>query len=299
MTDAAHNPDDYCYRHPDRLSFVLCEKCGRTICLECQTHVDGKVLCPDDARRSNVTMLPVNQRPPRPKRVRTQPAWLRWLTDRVPPVTLSLMAIIALLWLADIIVGAGSIEYHLWLIPAKLDVLATTPGNGALTGPWTIVTSMVSAPSGGDGFLSVVFSLFSIFVLGRILEHEFGRLRFLAIYVLSGLGASVFALLFLGIVQSASGAIFGMLAAFVILMRKRGANLIFLYAVLALNIIAIALSSSRAIIWQAVVGGLVVGVVVGFTLLRDETTAQQRQQRAILVGLGVVLVAAAIIRSVT
>jgi hypothetical protein len=51
MTDAARNPDDYCYRHPDRLSFVLCEQCGRTICLECQTHVGGKVLCPDDARR--------------------------------------------------------------------------------------------------------------------------------------------------------------------------------------------------------------------------------------------------------
>jgi membrane associated rhomboid family serine protease len=299
MTDAPSNPDDYCYRHPDRLSFVLCEKCGRTICLECQTHVNGKVLCPDDAARSNVTMLPVNRRPPTPKRVRTQPRWLSWLTDRVPIVTLSLMALIAVLWLADIIVGAGQIEFHLWLLPAQLNAAGTTPGNGAFGGPWTLVTSMISSPAGGDGFISVVFSLFSIFVLGRILEREFGRLRFLAIYVLSGLGASVFALLFVGIVQSASGAIFGMVAAFVVLMRKRGVNMIWLYAIIALNIIAIALSTSRAVIWQGAVGGLVIGLAVGFTLLRDETPQQQRQQRLILVGIGVVLVAAAVIRSLT
>src|ERR1700710_570354 len=101
VTDSARNPDDYCYRHPDRLSFVLCEQCGRTICLECQTHVNGKVLCPDDAKRSNVTMLNVNQRPPRVKRVRTQPRWLSWLTERVPVVTLTLMSVIALIWLID------------------------------------------------------------------------------------------------------------------------------------------------------------------------------------------------------
>ena len=299
MTDAARNPDDYCYRHPDRLSFVLCEQCGRTICLECQTHVGGKVLCPDDASRSNVIMLPVNKRPPRAKKVYSQPRWLAAVTDRVPIVTLTLMVLIGLLWLVDILIGRGSIETYLYLFPAKLNVLSTTAGSGALLGPWTIVTSMISAPFGGDGFISVVFSLFSIFVLGRILEREFGKARFLAIYVLSGLGASVFALLFLGIVSSPSGAIFGMVATFIVVMRKRGANMIWLYAVLALNIIQVALSSSRAVIWQGLVGGLVVGLAVGFTLLRDETSKQQREQTYLLIGIGVVLVAAAVIRSLT
>ncbi len=299
MTDAAHNPDDYCYRHPDRPSFVLCERCGRTICLECQTHVDGMVLCPDDAMRSNVTMLPVNARPKKPPRVRQRSKLLARISDTTPIVTYSLMGIIAILWLADIIAGPGRIEYFLWLLPAKLAVLGATAGGGALTGPWTIVTSMVSAPAGGDGFLSVVFSLFSIYILGRILEREFGRLRFLAIYFLSGLGASVFALLFLGFVQSASGAIFGVVTAFVVLMRKRGVNMIWLYAVIALNIISIALSSSRAVIWQGAVGGLLVGVAVGFTMLLNDTPRQIRQRRVILISIGAVLILAAIIRSVT
>ncbi|HEY1529489.1 MAG TPA: rhomboid family intramembrane serine protease [Galbitalea sp.] len=283
MSDAARNPDDYCYRHPDRLSFVLCEKCGRTICLECQTHVDGKVLCPDDARRSNVTMLPVNQRPPRVKRVREQPRWLSALTDRVPVVTLTLMALIAVIWLVDLVAGGGLIESRLWVV-------------SRLSGPWTIVTSMISAPAGGDGFLSVVFSLFSLFVIGRFLEPEFGRLRYLAMFALSGLGGSVFALLFGGIVTSASSAIFGMIAIFAVLMRRRGASMIWLYAVIALNIISIALSSARAIIWQGAVGGLVVGIAVGFTILLEGTPEKERRQRLILFVIGIVLVAAAIVR---
>jgi membrane associated rhomboid family serine protease len=296
MSDAVRNPDDYCYRHPDRLSFVLCEKCGRTICLECQNHVGGKVLCPDDARRANVTMLPVNARPKRPPRVRRTSRLLSRISETTPIVTYSLMGLIILLWLVDILIGAGSVELHLWFIPSAL---VSTAGNGAATGPWTLLTSMVSVPAGGDGFISVVFSGFSIFVLGRVLEREFGRAKFLLMYVLSGFGASVFALLFVGIVQGASSAIFGVLAVFAILMRKRGANMIWLYAVVAINIISIALSSSRAIIWQGTVGGLLVGAAVGFAYLLEGTPQKVRQQRSILISLVVVLLLAAILRSVT
>jgi len=289
MTDAAHNPDDYCYRHPDRLSFVLCEKCGRTICLECQNHVNGQVLCPDDARRSNVIMMPVNQRPPKPKRVRQQSRLMGRITERVPIVSFVLMSAITLIWLVDLIAGAGVIESHLWVIPPSL--------GGPAFAPWTLITSSISSPAGGDGFISVVFNLFSIFIIGRILEPEFGRGKFLAVYLLGGLGSSVFALLFGGIVTGASSAIFGMIAVYAVLMRRRGANMIWLYAVLAINIISIALSSSRAIIWQGAVGGLVVGVGIGFALLIEGTTQKDRQQRLILIGIAVVLVAAAIARS--
>src|ERR1700712_3671206 len=101
MSGSVLNPDDYCYRHPDRLSFVLCEKCGRTICLECQTHVNGKVLCPDDASRSNVTMLPVNRRPARVRRVRPQSPLFAWVKAETPIATYSILAILVVLFLVD------------------------------------------------------------------------------------------------------------------------------------------------------------------------------------------------------
>jgi membrane associated rhomboid family serine protease len=282
----ARNPDDFCYRHPDRPSFVLCEKCGRTICLECQNHVGGKVLCPDDASRSNVIMMPVNQRPPKVKRVREQPRIVARITERVPLVTFVLMSLIVLIWLVDIIAGSGLIEGRLWVVPG-------------INQPWTLITSMVASPAGGDGFLSVVFSVFSLFVIGRILEPELGRLKYLAVYLLSGFGASVFALLFVGVVQSAGSAIFGLIAVFAVLMRRRGANMIWLYAVIALNIVTIALSSARAVLWQGAVGGLVVGLVVGFTILIEGSAQKDRQQRLILTGIAVALVAAALVRSLT
>src|ERR1700712_3250623 len=101
MTDVVRNPDDFYYRHPERPSFVLCERCGRTICLECQNHVNGMVLCPDDARRSNVTMLPVNQRPAKPKRrLRSSPLLAR-ISPETPIVTYSIMALFVLTFLAD------------------------------------------------------------------------------------------------------------------------------------------------------------------------------------------------------
>ena len=299
MTDAAHNPDDYCYRHPDRLSFVLCEKCGRTICLECQTHLNGQVLCPDDARRSNVTMLPVNQRPPRVKRVRQQPKWLSWLTERVPVVSLTIMTLIVVIWLVDLIWNPGVIEPHLWMVSGGV-VLSSGQGvHYPLLGPWTIITSMISNPFGGDGFLSVVFSLFSLFVIGRVLEPELGRVKFLAAYVLSGLGANVFALLFGGVVEGAGDAIFGLIAVFAVLMRRRGANMIWLYAVIALNILSIALSSSRAVIWQGAVGGLLIGIAVGFAMLIEPSPQTNSRQRLILIVIGAFLVVAAVIRSIT
>jgi membrane associated rhomboid family serine protease len=299
MSDAVRNPDDYCYRHPDRPSFVLCEKCGRTICLECQNHVGGKVLCPDDARRSNVTMMPVNVRPPKPKRVRQQPRWLSWLTERVPVVTLVLMSLIALIWLVDLVWNAGVIETHLWMISGAINLSTGATIHSPAFGFWTLLTSMISNYPGGDGFLSVVFNLFSLFVIGRILEPELGRLKFLAVYVLSGLGASVFALLFVGVVESAGSAIFGLIAVFAVLMRRRGANMIWLYAVIALNIISIALSSSRAVLWQGAVGGLVVGIAIGFTILIEGTPQKARQQTLILIGIAAALLAAAVVRSVT
>src|ERR1700712_3626102 len=116
---------------------------------------------------------------------------------------------------------------------------------------------MIANYVGGDGFLSAVFSLFSIFVIGRILEPELGRIKFLAAYVLSGLGASVFALLFSGIVENAGDAIFGLIA---------------------LNIISIALSSSRAVIWQGAVGGLLIGIAVGFAILIEPSPLKNSRQ---------------------
>ncbi len=41
-----------CYRHPDRTSWTLCQRCGRTICPECQILTPSGVRCPDCVREA-------------------------------------------------------------------------------------------------------------------------------------------------------------------------------------------------------------------------------------------------------
>ena len=140
MTDAARNPDDYCYRHPDRLSFVLCEKCGRTICLECQTHVGGKVLCPNDAARSNVTMLQVNARPKKPPRVRRR--LIPESIERHPVATYAIILVILLEYIVDAIAG-GIISPHLWVLP--LSVARSIGVSDLLRQPWALLATSLTA----------------------------------------------------------------------------------------------------------------------------------------------------------
>jgi len=286
MTDAARNPDDYCYRHPDRLSFVLCEKCGRTICLECQTHVSGKVLCPDDAMRSNVTMMPVNRRPPRPKRVRQRPRWLAWVTDSTPIVTYTILAVLVVLFLVDAFTR-GLVSLHLAVYPAST---GSANGVDVLHQPWALLTSMFLA----GGILGLLFNGYAIFILGRQLERVFGRRKFLVLYVISGLGASVLAFLLDGFVSSAIGAVFGLVGATVIWARKMGGNPVLLYVTCAISLVFAIIFGS----WQAALGGGAAGVLTALTYLFDDDEQRQRRTRLLLIGLVAVLIVIAMLRAI-
>ena len=51
---ADYGPEDVCYRHPDTPSFTLCQRCGRTICSQCQTVSSVGVLCPECVREPSL-----------------------------------------------------------------------------------------------------------------------------------------------------------------------------------------------------------------------------------------------------
>jgi membrane associated rhomboid family serine protease len=287
MTDSSRNPDDYCYRHPDRLSFVLCERCGRTICLECQTHVNGMVLCPDDAQRSNVTMINVNARPPKPKRRLSDSRLLSRIAPETPIVTYVIGGLVILLWLVDLAVGGAVIQTQLAYV-----------FGGQTTKPWTVITAMFSELGGGDAFINVLFFGFSMFVLGRLLERQLGHLKFLLLYLVSGFGAAIFALLFNGVVESANIATFGLIGAAIVLFRHDRRNLIWIGVVLLINVIQTLLSTVRAIAWQGWIGALLVGLVITWALMSDDSSPRGlARQRTILIGVPVLLAALAIVKT--
>jgi len=74
------------------------------------------------------------------------------------------------------------------------------------------------------GLAHVAFNMFGLYILGGLLEPAVGRLRFGLIYFVSLLAGSFGALLVQpeGLTVGASGAIFGLMGAAVIVMRNRG-----------------------------------------------------------------------------
>ncbi|MBX3091095.1 MAG: rhomboid family intramembrane serine protease [Cryobacterium sp.] len=272
MTDTASGTSsDVCYRHPKRQSFVLCQRCGRTICAECQTPAAVGFHCPECMRES------------RQSAPKTKPAIVTALrtTSSTPVVTYSLIGICILVYIAQLVTN-GAVTNALFYHPVLTE-----------SQPWRMITSLFVHSPGS--VLHILFNMFSLFVIGPILEIAIGRWRFLALYFLSGLGGSVAVLLMAPTtgVLGASGAIFGLLGAFFVIQRSLGGKNTQIIIVIAINLALGFIIPNVA--WQAHVGGLIVGGIVAFVLLRTRARAKRNEQSLLLFAVFVGLVVATIL----
>ena len=106
-------------------------------------------------------------------------------------------------------------------------------------------------------------NMFALFIFGPALEGIVGRARFLAIYLLSGVASSVLVLFLAGSSSStlgASGAIFGLLGALLVLATKARLNSQWLMQNLIIGVV-ITVVGWRQISWQGHLGGFLGGVV--------------------------------------
>jgi membrane associated rhomboid family serine protease len=270
VSDAGAQRANFCYRHPDRQSFVLCQRCGRTVCGECQTPAPVGVICPECMRE---------QRASAP---RTKPAVLTRMRSAAgrgaPVVTYSLIGISVVVYVLQ------------WLLGPVIDQqLAFTPLAMSLDSyePWRALTSVLLHGS----ILHLLLNMYTLWLFGQLLEPMLGRGRFLALYLISGLAGSVGVVLLadpFGWVLGASGAIFGLMGAFVVIQRRLGGNLTQLYILLAINL-GIGFLPGANISWEAHLGGLVGGALVGLIYLETRSRARRGMQIALLIGLAVLL----------
>ena len=276
MTNPAppHNRDDYCYRHPDRQSFVLCQRCLRTICPECQTQAAVGVICPECMAEQRREQTPAQRRAQR--RWAGGPAPSAVLGGQ-PVVTYTIIAVTAAVYVLGLLIPGNLVQQ--WL---AFNGLFLYPQYSGTFQPWRLFTSALLHSS----LWHIGLNMLSLWMIGRILEPLLGRWRFLALYLLGALGGSVgVALLDLGgWVVGASGAIFGLFGALVIIARHLGANLAGILVVLGINL-AIGFIPGMGISWQAHVGGLVAGALAGLIFARTRRADQQRLQIVLLAGL--------------
>jgi len=287
-TEFRSNPENFCYRHPERQSFVLCQRCLRTICPECQTQMPVGVICPECLAEQQKGAPASVKRMPRARRntVRTH--------SSRPIMTYSIMGLTGFVFLLQLIPGFGAIVQN------ELSMFAPYlyPGLSGHFEPWRLFTVLLVH----SGFAHVGLNMLALWMIGRNLEPLLGRTRFLVLYLLSGLGGSVFIVLFgFGTpVIGASGAIFGLFGALLVIGRHIGANITGIAIVLGINLVITLTpligglfgggAGAVQVSWQAHIGGLVVGSLVGLIFARTRATRQQRTQMWLLIGLTAVMV---------
>ncbi|MFF3026435.1 MULTISPECIES: rhomboid family intramembrane serine protease [unclassified Microbacterium] len=276
------NRDNYCYRHPDRQSFVLCQRCMRTVCPECQTQAAVGVICPECMKEDRKNRTPAQKKAAR-----------RWggggaiataTRSGRPVVTYALLAVTSFIGLLQLIPGGFGDQItdllyfrSVYLYP-NLSVFPFEP--------WRLLTALFVHGS----FIHLALNMLALWMLGQIVEPMLGRSRFLALYLISGLGGSVVAacLAPLNGLVGASGAIFGLMAALLIIGRHLGGNVTGILIILGVNF-AFGLFAG-GISWQAHLGGIITGALVAFVYTRTRRREQRVWQIVLLAVITILLI---------
>ena len=199
-------PTPTCYRHHDRETLVSCSSCERPICTSCMVQAAVGVKCPECAGR------PTGAARLKPRPVARGTAY----------VTMTLIAINVAVFVLQILTDGGSLGRG---------VGGDIAANGWLDAPdvaagewWRLVTSAFLHA----GIVHLAFNMIALWYLGTAFEAYVGPLRFGLIYLGSVLWGSAGALIFapLSPTVGASGGVFGLMAAILVLQRQRGVSIL-------------------------------------------------------------------------
>jgi membrane associated rhomboid family serine protease len=149
------------------------------------------------------------------------------------------------------------------------------------------------------GPFHILLNMLSLWMFGVVVEQQIGRVRYLAAYLLSALGSSVFCyFLTAPYVQSigASGAVFGLIGLYFVLSRKLHFDPLGARRQLTIAVVWLVLAS-RFTSWQGHLGGLVTGIVIGLILAYAPRGRQIAVQTAGLVAILAILIGATAVRT--
>jgi membrane associated rhomboid family serine protease len=159
---------------------------------------------------------------------------------------------------------------------------------------WRLLTSTLLHGS----ILHLLFNMYALYWLGPQLERSLGHVRFAALYILSALGGSVASYWFSDlrtVSVGASGAIFGLITATIVIGREMRTDVSQLIVLLGLNVVIGFLQSG--IDWRAHFGGAITGAAIAFIYTKGNRLNRDRIHRAGLAGIFVFLVLATLARN--
>lgn len=280
----------HCPRHPDRVAYVRCQRCGRPACPDCQRPAAVGVQCRDCVAEGS-------------RRVRRPTTrYGAAATDDRPAVTLTIVGLCVLVYVAQL--AQPEVTRRLMFLPAA-----------AQEEPWRFLTAAFAhSPS---TVMHILFNMYALWITGSYLEPLLGRARFLALYLISAVGGSTGYLLLARLPEGradfsgwvtptvgASGAVFGLFAAVLVLNRHLGRRTAGILVILVANTVIGFLVPGIA--WQAHLGGAVTGALLAVGLAvtsppghHPEAVARRRWQWPAVLLVLAVAVAAALVRLAT
>jgi membrane associated rhomboid family serine protease len=262
---------------------VRCTRCERPICPDCMRAASVGFQCPDCVADGARTV-----REPRT-------AFGGKVSGDTSRVSIALIGLNVAVYLLGMVLGESALrrDYGNVAGPALLE--SGGPLAGVAMGEYY---RLVTAAFLHAGLLHLALNMFALSVLGPPLESALGRVRFLALYLLSALGGSVTAFLLappntLGV--GASGAIFGLFGAYYVVVRRLGGNTNAIVGLLAVNLVIT--FAVPFIDWRAHLGGLVTGALVSAALVYAPRGERRTAvQVAACLGVAVLLVVLVVLR---
>jgi membrane associated rhomboid family serine protease len=238
-----------CYRHPRNETAVSCSNCGRPICTDCMVFSAVGIKCPECAG------TPAGAKKAATKVRRAAGEGTGFM------VTNALIVINVIVYLAQAS-GSGSFGNPAGEVFQEGYLSAARVADGEW---WRLVTNEFLHGNP----IHLFFNMLMLWWFGRPLEAMLGRGRFLAIYFLSVLAGSAGALLVSPDIATigASGAVFGILGAGLVLERNR----INVFGGSALFVVLLNLAFTFAVGYVSIgghVGGLMGGALTVLVLSR-------------------------------
>ncbi|GAB2689261.1 rhomboid family intramembrane serine protease [Kitasatospora kifunensis] len=272
-----------CYRHADQETGVSCSRCGRPICPQCMVDASVGFHCPECVRGE--------------RSQQARPATTRFggrLTGDGAMVTKILIGINLVVFLLAAYLDkplANQWELYSYVSPQ------TGTAYGVAAGPdqWY---RLLTATFLHVQLFHVGSNMLALWWMGPTLERVLGRVRYLALYLVSGLAGSALVYLVAGSAVAslgASGAIFGVFGGTAVLYRVARQPLGPVIALIVFNLVIT--FSVPEIDWRAHVGGLVAGVLTGVGMMHAPRANRNLVQAGTVVVMLAVVLAMVLVES--
>ena len=233
-----------CYRHPDREAHIRCVRCERRICPDCMIPASVGFQCPECVRKGNKDVR-------RPTTV-----FGGRVSDNPGYISKVLIGINVVAFVLQQTVDGFTTRFFdigLAIDPAVNETIGVADGEY-----YRLLTSAFLH----GGIVHLALNMYAIYLFGPPLEAALGRLRFVVLYLVSALGGSALSYAFASPATpslGASGAVFGLLGAYLVVGRRLNKDTTAVMVLLALNF-AYGFLVPR-IDWRAHLGGLIAGAL--------------------------------------